>query len=84
MRKRILERTVRDPHTGPGMLIGLQDVEASRISRHSAPESCKVVSQTHRPSLPPRRHPWHSFLLEADSTPGQLCSLKDEVNDKSE
>jgi len=26
----------------------------------------KVVSLTHRPTLPPRKYSWYSFLLEAD------------------
>jgi len=30
----------------------------------------KVVSLTHRPPLPPG-YSWHSFLLEAELTPGQ-------------
>jgi hypothetical protein len=36
----------------------------------SAHEGGKVVSPTHRPPLPPRRHSWYSFLLEAESIPG--------------
>ena len=27
----------------------------------------------HRPSLPPRKYSWYSFLLEAESTPGPQC-----------
>ena len=42
---------------------GLQEVEASRISRQSAHEGGKVVSPTHRPPLLSRRYPWYSFLL---------------------
>jgi hypothetical protein len=42
----------------------------SQISRQSAHEAGKVVSPTHRPSLPPRKYSWYSFLLEAESTPG--------------
>jgi len=30
----------------------------------------KVVSLTHRPPLPPSKYSWHSFLLQAESTPG--------------
>ena len=51
--------------------LGFQEVVAApSISRQSTPESDKVVSPTHRLPLPPRRHPWYSFLLEAESTPG--------------
>jgi len=58
-----------------GKAIPLQawtDSECSRsqISREWAREGGKVVSPTHRPSLPPRKYAWYSFLLEAESTPG--------------
>ena len=56
--------------------IGVQDVEAPRISRQSA-RGGKAVSPTHRPSLPPREDPWYSFLLEAESAPGTQCDRKD-------
>ena len=42
-------------------------VRGSEISWHSAHESGKVVTPTHRPPLPPRIS-WYSFL-EAESTP---------------
>ena len=42
----------------------------SRISRHSTDEGGKVVTLTHRPSLPPGIS-WYSFL-EAESTPGHM------------
>jgi len=46
-------------------------LRAPRISSHSAHEDGKVVSPTHRLPLPPRRYPWYSFLLQAESqTPG--------------
>ena len=47
----------------------------------TAHEGGKVVSPTHRPSLPPREYSWYSFLLEAESTPGPQCGRKDYVND---
>jgi hypothetical protein len=56
------------PITGLDRPLGLQEVEAPRISRQSALEGGKVVSPTHRPSLPPpppRKDSWYSFLLEA-------------------
>jgi hypothetical protein len=40
------------------------------MSRHSAHEGGKVVTLTHRPSLPPGIS-WYSFL-ETDSTPGHM------------
>ena len=36
----------------------------------TAQDGGKVVSLTHRPPLPPTKHSWYSFLLEAESTPG--------------
>jgi hypothetical protein len=44
--------------------LGLQDVEAPRISRQSAQEGGKAVSRTHWPPLPPRRNRGNAFLLE--------------------
>jgi hypothetical protein len=35
----------------------------------TAQDGCKV-SLTQRSPLPPRKHTWYSFLLEAESTPG--------------
>jgi hypothetical protein len=39
--------------TGLDMLLGPQEFEAPRISRHSAHEDGKFVSPTHRPPLTP-------------------------------
>jgi len=33
-------------------------------------EGGKLVSPKHRPPLPVRKYPWHSFLLEGEPTPG--------------
>ena len=49
--------------------LGLQEVEAPRISEQSAYEGGNI-SPTHRPPLPPMEDPWHSFLLQDESTPG--------------
>jgi len=35
-----------------------------------AQDGGKIVSITHRPLFTPRKYPWYSFLLEAESTPG--------------
>ena len=43
----------------------------------TARDGGKVVSLTHRPPLPPRKYSCHSFLLEAESTPGPQCDRKD-------
>jgi len=51
------------PHrTGTGLdsPLGLQKIEAPRISRHSAHEGGKVIRPTLRLPLPPRRYCWYS------------------------
>jgi hypothetical protein len=46
-------RTIKgNPITGLNRPLGLQEVEAPRISRKSTNEGGKVVSPTHRPPLP--------------------------------
>jgi len=52
------------------MPLGLQELEVPRISRQSAQEGGMVVSPTYRAAFAPRRHPWYSFLSEAESTAG--------------
>jgi len=47
---------------------GVPEGSGSQILRQSAHEDGDI-SPTHRPSLPPRKYSWHSFLLEAESTP---------------
>ena len=42
----------------------------SQISKQLAYEGGKVISPTHRLSLPLWKYSWYSFLLEAESTPG--------------
>jgi hypothetical protein len=44
----------------PDRPLGLQEIEASRNCRRW--KAC----------LPPRRYPWYSVLLEAESTPGLI------------
>jgi len=58
------------PCTGLDRPLGLQGVEAPRISRQSAHEGGKVVSPKHRLPLPSGRYSRYSFLLEAKSTEG--------------
>jgi hypothetical protein len=55
----------------------LYDIEDRRISVQLAHESGKVCSPTHRPPFVPRRHPWPSTVLEAESNPGPHCDRKD-------
>ena len=46
----------------------------SQISRQMAHEGGNVVSPTHRPSVPPRKYSWYSFLLQAESTRGHSAA----------
>ena len=55
-----------NPCTDLDRPLGVQEVEARKISRHSAHDSGKAVGSTHRLSLPSRRFSWYQFLLEAE------------------
>ena len=61
-----------NPITDLDRPLQLQEFAASRISRQSAHEGEKVFSSAHGLPLPPRRYPWYSFLLEAESTPERV------------
>ena len=69
---------VKQYHYRPGQALRVPGGWGSQISRHSAHESDKVVSPTHRPPLPPRKYSWYSFLLEAEAIvrPDGLCKWK--------
>jgi hypothetical protein len=43
------------------------------IYGQSAHEGGKFVSPTHRLPARPSRYSWYSFLLKAESNPGQFC-----------
>jgi hypothetical protein len=65
---------------------GFQEVDAPRFQDN---RNVKVVRlseiRTGRfipPPPPERSHPWYSFLLEAEPTPGSQCGWKDYVNEK--
>jgi hypothetical protein len=56
--------------------LGFQAVEAPTISRHQH-MTVAWLSALHTSCLFPRRHPWYSFLLEAELAWGPLCGWKD-------
>jgi hypothetical protein len=62
--------SVKQSYYRPGQALRVLGNWGSQISRQSAHEGGKIVSPTHRPLLTPGNIPWHSFLLEAESTPG--------------
>jgi len=71
------------PITGLDRPLWIWEVETHPISRQSSHEGGKAVGSTHRPPLNPRKYPWYSFPLEAESTPRPKCGWKDQVNEKS-
>jgi len=66
----------RYPIPGLRRLLGIQKVEAPRISRQSTHYGGKVVSPKRRPPSTPLRYPWYLFLLEDELTPGLQCGRK--------
>jgi len=62
--------------TGLNGPLRFQEFEAYSISGQSAHEGVKVVSPTHRPPLTPRRYPWYSLLLPAQSAAGRIIRFR--------
>jgi len=55
---------VKPSFSRPGQALGLQGVEAPRISRQMANEGDKVAPDV----FTPRKYSWYSFLLETEYT----------------
>jgi hypothetical protein len=53
----------------PGQALKVLGSWGSQISKQSSYEGGIVASPTHLSPLPPRKYPWYSFLLEAESIP---------------
>jgi len=73
---------LKQSHYSPEHTLRVPEGWGSQISRQSSHEGGEVVSPKHLPHLSPRKYPWYSFLLEAESTPDQQCARKDYVNEK--
>ena len=75
-------KKVKQSHYRPGQALRVPGVWVSQISRQSAHEGGKVCQLYDPAAFTPRKYPWYSFLLEAESIPGPQCGRKDCVSEK--
>ena len=90
MRKKITKQRNRTTHVlkwnycKTGVAIPLQAWKGPEVSRRLRLPDLKTIGtwrwQGFHPNAPaaftPRKHPWYSFLLEAESTPGAIVRLE--------
>ena len=74
-------KKVKQSHYRPGEVYRVPEGRGSQISRQLAHESCKVVSRTHRSSLPPGNIPGTHFCKvlgqpQGQSAAGRIMSMK--------
>jgi len=67
---KILRRKLQNVKSIPEKVGEIKSMKILHCSYENKVRNLKVVSPTHQLPLPPRKHSWYSFLLEAELTPG--------------
>jgi hypothetical protein len=64
------ERPQTHACTGFDRPLGLQEIEASRVLGSRNMKMARLPDYAPAAFILPRKYPWYSFLLEAESNPG--------------